>query len=89
MRTRQGLNWESFNYHVDAGVDGINQATTVFGGSTKLPDNTKNALWEGVQHWCQCISAIRRVIPNAYWQVRVEDHLIKWNPALDMYEPNF
>jgi mannosyltransferase OCH1-like enzyme len=50
MRTRQGLNWESFDYHFNAGLDSP--------------------------------------IPDAVWQIRVEDHPINWNSALGAFDPH-
>lgn len=43
----------------------------IFEGATKLPDNSENAVWDGLQHWCSLLSEIRRIIPDADWQVNV------------------
>jgi hypothetical protein len=87
VHTRQGLNWESFDCRFNTKPGGGVKAVTILEGATKLPDNTEGAMWEGVQHWCECLSAIRRVIPDASWEVQLDDHPIKWDSALDAYDP--
>ena len=51
----------------------------VFEGATKLPDNSEDATWVGLQHSCQLLTDIRRNLPNVSWDVRVEDHVMVWD----------
>jgi hypothetical protein len=87
IETGEGLNWESFHYETNVSEGGLFKKGTVFEGSTKLPDNTEDAMWEGVQHWCHCLSELRNSLPNLEWQVRVEDHNIQWDKSARAYDP--
>lgn len=82
MKTGKGLNWESFTFYE------TDEPKVVLNGSTTLPDNTDEANWIGIQHWCKLLSEIRRLIPNAIWEVQVEDHDIEWNPNDNSYDPS-
>lgn len=84
-RTGAGYNWESFCIYdpsrpTDAGV--------IFEGATKLPDNSENAVWDGLRHWCAALTEIRRIIPDAEWRVHVDDHDIHWDADLNEYDPS-
>ncbi|GAB7533228.1 hypothetical protein PS3A_56440 [Pseudomonas sp. 3A(2025)] len=81
LASGEGLNWESLDVQV-------NRMADVFSGSTKLPDNTEDATWVGVQHWCQCLSHLRSALPDCEWRVAVEDHEIHWDAALSVYDPS-
>ena len=59
----------------------------IFEGATKLPDNSENAIWVGVQHWCSLLTAIRRILHNADWDVRVDDREIQWDDEVEEYNP--
>ena len=59
----------------------------VFEGATKLPDNSEEAMWTGVQHWCAALSEFRRVLPGAKWQVTVDDHELTWDESTQSYDP--
>ncbi|MEL4893102.1 hypothetical protein PQU63_11170 [Xanthomonas protegens] len=83
-----GLNWESFHYATNPKPGKLFRAVPVFQGATKLPGNTENATWEGVQHWCACLSDLRRVVRAATWRVAVEDHEIVWNEQGQAYDPS-
>lgn len=83
-----GLNWESFHCVTNPEPSKLFRAVTVFQGSTKLPDNSENATWEGVQHWCSCLSELRRAIATATWRVAVEDHEIVWRAREQAYDPS-
>jgi len=87
LRTGVGLNWESFDFRVNVSAAGLFKKGVVFEGATKLPDNTENASWEGVQHWCACLTEIRRELPECDWHVAVEDHIIEWRPSTNSYDP--
>jgi|SRR5579884_1905509 len=82
LESGKGLNWESF------AVYEITRGDTIFEGATKLPDNTADAAWQGVRHWCNLLTKIRKVLPDASWSVSVEDHAITWDEQLQLYEPS-
>lgn len=83
-----GLNWESFDHATNSEASRFLKRGLVFSGSTKLPDNHGDATWIGLQHWCTCLSAIRRSLPGADWSVSVDDHEIVWDAALSLYDPS-
>ena len=56
LLTGKGHNWESFCIY-DPKVP--SEPDVVFEGSTKLPDNSEDAIWVGVQHWCSALTEIR------------------------------
>lgn len=87
LRTGGGLNWESFDSRTNVSPGGLFKRGVVFAGATKLPDNTENATWEGVQHWCACLSEIRCALPQCDWHVTVEDHIIQWCSSTSSYNP--
>lgn len=85
LNSGDGLNWESFCV-----FDRVNPTApdAIFEGATKLPDNSEDAMWVGVQHWCKAISAIRRVLHDAEWDVRVDDHDMQWDESALEYDPS-
>ena len=87
MHTGIGRNWESFDLNFNSKPSGLFKFGVIFEGSTKLPDNTENASWEGVQHWCACLSEIRKSLTGADWQLRVEDHEIQWSSTQNAFDP--
>jgi len=82
MGTGEGLNWESFGFYNKPYEAGI-----ILSGSTQLPDNSENAVWTGIQHWCAALTEIRRAVKNATWDVRVEDHKLHWDESKQAYDP--
>jgi len=82
LQTGEGLNWESFAVYDKPSAPGI-----IFEGATKLPDNTKDAAWTGVWHWCSALSLIRLVLHDATWRVAVQNQKIKWDEKLRSYDP--
>lgn len=87
LRTGVGLNWESFDFRTNVSLGGLFKKGVVFEGATKIPDNTENATWEGVQHWCACLSELRCALPECVWRVTVEDHVIQWRASTNSYDP--
>lgn len=81
LTTGEGLNWESFCVY-----DGDSNGDVVFEGATKLPNNTPDATWIGVQHWSAALSEIRNALHGSEWLVHVEDHELVW--AGDSYDPS-
>jgi len=89
LATGHGLNWESFDFRINTCPSSLFKKGIVLEGSTKLPDNTENASWEGIQHWCKCLTALRQELPNCDWYVSVEDHEIPWLSSNNAYNPSF
>jgi hypothetical protein len=84
VESGEGLNWEPFGA---LEPKDYSAADVVFEGSTRLPDNTDEAFSAGVVHWCNALSALRRIIHKAMWSVRVEDQEIHWDYQNDRYDP--
>ena len=84
-QTGQGRNGEDFCIY-----DGDNptEPSIIFEGATKLPDNSEDALWELLQHWCRLLSEVRRAVPGAEWHVHVDDHDIPWDEEAQEYDPS-
>jgi hypothetical protein len=82
LSTGSGLNWESFSFY-----EKLDGEAVILQGSTKLPNNSEDATWVGLQHWCKLLSELRRRLPNAKWAVRVEDHEIYWDSVSNEYDP--
>jgi hypothetical protein len=82
LQTGEGMNWSSFTLY-----DPPHTPDAVIEGATPLPDNSENATWVGVRHWCAALSELRRAIPDAVWHVHVEDHDVHWDEAEHAYDP--
>ncbi len=82
--TGEGLNWQPFGQIASSDSSA---GDVVFEGSTPLPDNTDEAFSAGVVHWCNALSALRRIIHKAMWSVRIEDQEIAWDYQNDRYDP--
>ena len=84
-RTGNGLNWESFCVYEQKDVTALD---VIFEGATKLPDNSEDANWVGLQHWCKLLTEIRHELSEAAWEVQVEDHPIFWDEDRQAYDPS-
>lgn len=82
LSTGSGLNWESFSFYEKPEGEAV-----ILQGSTKLPNNSNDATWIGIQLWCKLLSELRRCLPNAKWAVSVEDHEIYWDSVSKEYDP--
>jgi hypothetical protein len=60
----------------------------IFEGATKLSGGGSEDLWRRVQHWCALLTDIRRAVPDARWDVTVEDHQIIWEEKSRSYRPD-
>lgn len=82
---KKAPNWESFCIY-----DSRNPSApgVIFEGATKLPDNSQEFLWQGVQHWCQLLTDIRKAVPGAEWSVSVDDHEVEWDHESGAYDPS-
>jgi hypothetical protein len=86
VATGVGLNWESFHFMTNTERPSLFKKATVFSGSTKLPDNSADATWIGVQHWCECLSELRQLLNTCDWSVSVDDHNMHWDPQKLAYD---
>lgn len=76
INTGEGYNWTSFYVYDN---EDPTEADVIFEGATQLPDNSEDAMWEGIQHWSALLSQIRSVVPGAKWHVHVDDHELVWD----------
>jgi hypothetical protein len=60
----------------------------VFEGATKLPTNSEEAFWVAIQFWCQLLTVIRHLLPDAEWAVHIDDHDLSWDPEQGRYDPS-
>ncbi|MGE7928291.1 hypothetical protein [Lysinibacillus xylanilyticus] len=81
--TGEGYNWTSFDVY---DIKDSSGTEIIFEGSTQLPDNMNDAIWEGVQHWSALLSQIRCAVLNAEWYVAVEDHILEWDEEYLEYD---
>lgn len=84
-QTGEGYNWESLCIY-DA--NDPTEPNVIFEGATKLPDNSEDAVWDGLQHWCKALTEIRLGLASAAWEVHVDDHEILWVEATNEYDPS-
>lgn len=84
----KGLNWESFDWKINTSPAGFLKKAVIFEGATKLPDNSSDASWIGIQHWCACLTKIRGMLPDSEWSVHVEDHSIFWDKKNNCFDPS-
>ena len=82
--TGEGPNWESFCVY-DPNDE---EPDVIFAGATGLPDNSEEALWQGLQHWCSALTEIRRALKDTEWDVAVDDHEIAWDEETEMFDPS-
>ena len=78
-------NWESFCVY---GPDDITESGVVLEGATRLPDNSAENMWLGLQHWCALLTEIRRIISDSEWSVHVDDHDIRWDADAHEFSPS-
>ncbi|WP_102272797.1 hypothetical protein [Cytobacillus massiliigabonensis] len=76
LKSGVGHNWTSF-YIYDP--KNLIDPDVIFEGSTELPDNSENAIFDGVDHWASLLADIRNGIEGAEWHVHVDDHDLVWD----------
>ncbi len=84
LRTGVGWNGEDFCLYRPP----FRSPDVVLNGATKLPGSTEDVFWDAVQHWCQALSEIRRLLPDASWDVHVDDHEIQWDESKQVFDPS-
>ena len=77
--------WESFSIYDAADPS---QPNVIFEGATGIPDSSEEAIWAGLQHWCEAITQIRRKVVGAEWSVHMDDHDITWDDSAQEYDPS-
>jgi hypothetical protein len=81
---RQHERWEDFCRYAPP----FDAADTIFEGATGIPMYSQNACWEAIQYWCALLTEIRRVLPGSNWEVSLDDHEIRWDPAAQEFDPS-
>lgn len=49
------------------------QDNIIFNGSTKLPRNSPEALFEVANYWLKCLTEITHLLTNAIWDATFDD----------------
>lgn len=82
-RTGYGWNGEDFCLYEQP----FDSPGTILEGATRLPDQDEDIFWVAVQHWCEALSEIRRLLPDAEWHVHVDDLDIFWDADRQAFDP--
>jgi hypothetical protein len=80
-----GPNWQSFGVYRN---NQRKEPLVVFEGATGLPDNSEEAVWIGLQHWCKLLTQIRLALRGLTWRVHVDGHEILWDESRREYDPS-
>lgn len=72
-----GVGWrgEGFNIYPPP----FREPGVIFQGSTDLPLETMEEYITAAKRWCQVLTEIRRVVPDAEWSVNIDDAEIPWD----------
>jgi len=82
-RTSSGWNGEDFCLYEPP----FDSPDTILEGATRLPDQDEEVFWVAVRHWCEALSEIRRLLPDAEWHVHVDDLDIFWDAERQAFDP--
>ena len=82
--TGQGIRWRPWHW---LNEEEYSAADTILEGSAALPCETEEGLATAIDHWCNVVSALRREIHKALWEVRIGDREIKYDYRSDRYDP--
>jgi hypothetical protein len=82
--TGQGIHWRPWHWLPE---EEFSSADTILEGSVPLPCETEEALATAIDHWCNVVSALRREIHKALWEVRIGDREIQYDYRTDRYDP--
>ncbi|GKV56649.1 hypothetical protein NCCP2222_25960 [Sporosarcina sp. NCCP-2222] len=72
----EGHNWASFSIYDPKNPT---EPDVIFEGSTELPNNSEDAIFDGVDHWASLLADIRNVLKGAEWHVHIDDHDLVWD----------
>jgi hypothetical protein len=82
-RTGSGWNGEDFCLYEPP----FDSPDTILEGATRLPDQDEDVFWAAVRHWCEALSQFRRLLPDAEWNVHVDDLDIVWDAEQQAFDP--
>jgi hypothetical protein len=80
----EGIHWRPWCFVAE---DEFSAADTILEGSAELPFESEESLATAIEHWCNVVSAMRREIQKALWEVRIGDYEIKYDYRTDRYDP--
>ncbi|MEO3945838.1 hypothetical protein [Gorillibacterium sp. CAU 1737] len=83
FETASSSEWEGFTVYE---LTDPTQPGVIFEGATRLPDDSPEAMWEGIQHWTALLARIRATLPGAEWHVHVDDHDLEWDEEAGEYD---
>ncbi len=64
------------------------EPNAIFEGATKLPLTTEDEFWNELLHLCRTLTLVRRILPDAEWDVRIDDLVVYWNAERQEYDPS-
>ena len=70
--------YQTTDHDIESGV--------LFEGATKLPSNSMESFWLAIQYWCKLLSEIRRVLPDANWNIHIDNCNIPWDNYLQSFD---
>jgi hypothetical protein len=62
-------------------------ADEILSGSSRLPSASEATIVRVVEHLCRELSELRRRLPDASWEVHIDDVDIPWDDERRRYEP--
>ena len=65
----EGANWSPFFFYPKDKLE----SGEILAGSTELPDTTEEVMIEGAKHFLKALSEIRRCIPDAQYDISIND----------------
>ncbi|RLP77326.1 hypothetical protein D9V32_02420 [Mycetocola tolaasinivorans] len=74
--TRQNLEFPFDHELIDFEPD---TPPTIFSGSTALPLDAPESTTAALAHWLHAFTELRRALPDADWQLEMDDLDIPWN----------
>jgi hypothetical protein len=83
--TGWGANWESFVVYDPADPSAPD---VVFEGALQVRDHPPDHTLAVLRHWCAALSALRRALPDAAWDVGIDGRPVRWDPATEAFEPS-
>lgn len=64
----------------------ISEPDIIFSGATKLPMTEEvNDMFSACLHWAECLTEIRKSVPNSTWHVNLDDIDLLWDEDTGWY----
>jgi hypothetical protein len=82
--TGEGIPWRPL---CPLSPEEFSAADTILEGVAELPTESSEAQKLALSHWCNAVSALRREIHKALWEVRALDREIVWDYRQERYDP--